>query len=135
MKKSEFTKSNKFIAEFMFDKKSGQLKTLDCVYGASPKAKSFKDLCMFDEPDSPNLKYHESWDWLMPVLNKIGNIISKIVEDYYNDPQSLLTKKYHNSNQMMENTMDLESSNVCKANITKVYKMAIIFIKWYNKNK
>ena len=55
------------------------------------------------------LKYHLSWDWLMPVVEKIEQVHEGV-------PQELIK-------------LSLFST------IDEVYNAIIEFIKWYNKNK
>ena len=55
------------------------------------------------------LKYHKSWDWLMPVVEKIEQVHEGV-------PQELIK-------------LSLFST------IDEVYNAIIEFIKWYNKNK
>ena len=52
---------NKLIAEFMGLKNVGTLTNPLYEYGESGGCRSLEDLC-----------YHESWDWLMPIVIKIG---------------------------------------------------------------
>ena len=47
-------KNNKLIAEFM---------------GAEWHKDFFKDVCIVS-PSNMSYKFHTSWDWLMPVINK-----------------------------------------------------------------
>jgi hypothetical protein len=66
-----------------------------------------------------NLKYHSSWDWLMPVVKKIRsteefNSIIVIPEDFGDN--NMIAGLY---------TQDID----------KVYKGVVEFIQWYNKNK
>lgn len=65
-------KNNKLIAEFM------RVDQVDIDYAIN---------------EHGQLKYHLSWDWLMPVVQKIG-------DDYYNTPfdetYSKLTEQYEN---------------------------------------
>ena len=76
-------KNNKLIAEFM------ELETPDGVY--------FEYLTKDGERSKLThfmlLEYHLSWDWLMPVVQKIG-------DEYYNTPfdetYSKLTEQYEN---------------------------------------
>ena len=75
--------NNKLIAEFM------ELETPDGVY--------FEYLTKDGERSKLThfmlLEYHLSWDWLMPVVQKIG-------DEYYNTPfdetYSKLTEQYEN---------------------------------------
>lgn len=58
-----------------------------------------------------DLRYHESWDWLMPVVNKINNTgtADGILYDLFNAIKNV--------------------------DIEKAHKEVVTFIKWYNKNK
>lgn len=76
------------------------------------------------------LKYHSSWDWLMPVVQKIN-----IIDDYRFSIQidTMDTTILDGKN----NAIIFKSD--CKWNpnelINSVYEAIIEFIKWYNKNK
>ena len=93
-------KSNKLIAEFM---------------GAYFDDKGMTRLCGefgLERVSDLNLKYHSSWDWLMPVVEKI----------------------------MWDNNIkDAECTNIedalCDAKIDRVYDAVVEFINEYNKNK
>lgn len=74
--------------------------------------------------------YHSSWDWLMPVMEKIWNLTGHRNLWYIDlseiDPNgfiSILYNKFHIREDSFKN------------NIEEVYGMVITFIKWYNKNK
>lgn len=68
------------------------------------------------------IKYHSSWDWLMPVVEKIEKlgygfvIIGEQTEIYTNYDGQLFVE-------------DGETK------IESVWKVVISFIKWYNQNK
>lgn len=68
------------------------------------------------------LKYSTSWDWLMPVVEKIAKLC---LETDWGSPKKL--------DEMLEvwNSLSYEISGVPK--IDKVYNQAVEFIKWYNK--
>tara|TARA_B100000780_G_scaffold278963_1_gene254655 strand:- start:988 stop:1248 length:261 start_codon:yes stop_codon:yes gene_type:complete len=51
-------KTNKLIAEFM---------------GAEWHKDFFKDVCIIS-PSNISYKFHNSWDWLMPVLEKVEQV-------------------------------------------------------------
>jgi len=59
-------------------------------------------------------KYHSSWDWLMPVVDKISTINLKQYEDDF-IPQELWIYGLFTPIEM-------------------VYEAVVEFIKWYNKN-
>jgi hypothetical protein len=62
-----------------------------------------------------NLRYHSSWDWLMPVLKKIDESEVELNED---------------SNLIGDITHGLVSID-----IQMTFEAVIEFIKWYNENK
>jgi hypothetical protein len=73
--------------------------------------------------DLKECKYHSSWDWLMPVWKKLGNLMYEIrrqvsVEDY--------------------NRAGIITINVLKAfqkaDIDSAFNWIIEGIKWYNQN-
>tara|TARA_R100001510_G_C7631126_1_gene189977 strand:+ start:80 stop:379 length:300 start_codon:yes stop_codon:yes gene_type:complete len=94
--------NNKLIAEFMqYDNKS---------------------VGLYDYGHTPNneiLKYHTSWDWLMPVI------------DMYIDKL-----KYHESwDKCYQEHMSKHISDaVMTCNIDEAYKVVVEFIKEYNNN-
>lgn len=57
------------------------------------------------------LKYHESYDWLIPVAKKIKRINNDMSRDVVEELQ--------------ENIFDIEAS----------WLTVVIFVKWYKKNK
>jgi len=91
-----------------------------------------------------NQKYHSSWDWLMPVVNKIENIGS-IVEIHGTrhalEKINLHSCRIHYSvfntvtDKYVADETVLFKYNT-KFNISKincVYEAVVEFIKWYNK--
>lgn len=96
------TENNKLIAEFM-GMELGDDKTMyyDDVENLHPPTAVDK------------LKYHSSWDWLMPVVEKC----------YQCD--------YEEGGDMHMRMNDA----IMTINIEEVYQAVIEFIKWYNENK
>lgn len=71
--------------------------------------------------DLNGLKYHSSWDWLMPVVEKIWSITNNRGSLFYfevNDELTIYGKE--------ESSMDSNKGNC--------YSAVVEFIKWYNKN-
>lgn len=64
--------------------------------------------------------YHNSWDWLMPVIKKI--------DSYANEKLSFSKFDDYRTNWAMINRPS-------KYDIDNVYKQVIQFIEWYNGNK
>lgn len=65
------------------------------------------------------LLYHSSWDWLIPVIKKIREIIN--VELNVDSFEEIRERKL--------------TLNPYDYNIEQVYKAVVEFIKWYNQNK
>ena len=63
--------------------------------------------------DDSELKYHSSWDWLMPVVRKCS---------------SLNWEMFTKDKEVLENRSALFYNN----DIVGVYEMVVEFIKWYN---
>ena len=57
------------------------------------------------------LEYHTSWDWLMPVVEKIKDL------------------GYSQELDKIDNVL------TCDLRINSLYKAVVEFIKWYNENK
>ena len=68
------------------------------------------------------LRFHKSWDWLMPVVDKIENGF------HWNHEIHI-----HNGHCMITNFMDNKIFMGSKINAT--YNAIIEFIKWYNKHQ
>lgn len=80
--------------------------------------KFYRDIKIIDSFDIYNIKleYHNSWDWLMPVVQKCLKINEENLDEW---------EKYY------ENIDD----SFYQINITQTYKEVLNFIKWYNKQK
>ena len=77
--------------------------------------------------DSNLLLYHKSWDWLMPVVEKIESLSYNFEKNYQpvdKDWQCLITK----GNDIMFQEFHTDSKLAAHYVVTE-------FIKWYNKNK
>jgi len=142
MGKTIVSNGNKLIAEFMgkhgekdqdgtpiFESPNGRIRWTKQV-----QLNSFKDLSC--------LKYHSSWDWLMPVVGKIEGIY----EDESTLPRININSHYCEFNLYFENdTPNFNCIAGCipespekiikKSKLEAVYYVVVEFIKWYNKNK
>jgi len=79
-------------------------------------------LCYMEDFD-----YHESWDWLMPVVEKIESLGFEV----------LIGRISCNINRILDRENPI-SSFVCgdiSKKIEIVYLAVVQFINWYNKNK
>jgi len=68
-------------------------------------------------------RFHESWDWLMPVVEKI------LSSDMYHKIGETETSIVGTSH------MSHVKTSLMSAHILTVYEAVVEFIKWYNKNK
>ena len=97
---------NKLIAEFM---------EVDYI-----------DVDTFEETEG-ELKYHISWDWLMPVVEKIN-----LLDDFRHSIH-ITTYRTH----LLDNRVNdgFDEFFVEDSTILATYKAVVEFIKWYNENK
>ena len=73
-----------------------------------------------------DLHYHNSWDWLMPVVKKCYEY-GQLASDERTDLHLCLLKYKHKCN--------IEESLLGIIDIESTHKAVVEFIKWYNENK
>ena len=86
-----------------------------------------------------NLKFHESWDWLMPVIEKIQIIVDspkEYLKEYpglidFNIDLSGASCEIFIGNDRLIGITAFEPGTLLNA----LYECVIEFIKWYNKAK
>ncbi len=90
----------------------------------------------------PNdLKFDTSWEWLMPVVEKIESLFPRVAivmypthctieDESYADLSTPMENRLSNVSDMFENIWE-DGDNRRDA----AYKAVVEFIKWYNKNK
>jgi hypothetical protein len=111
MEEKEILEGNKLIAKFMGAKNA---------YRQDPESFLLPgDPCV---RHSKNMYYHSSWDWLMPVVEKIEKLGYYIQITYYKDVSCVIG----------EPGSGTQSVNVINRGDNCVYKSAVEFIKWYN---
>jgi hypothetical protein len=118
--------NNRLIAEFMgYEFKLVKNPTID-VDGVShikDEATVIDGKLYFDN----NLRYHSSWDWLMPVVEKIETIGFTFEKNYQRidgDWQSLIVK----GNDILFQDFNVDSR-------LATHYVVCEFIQWYNENK
>lgn len=122
-KESQVIEGNKLIGEFMGAKRS----TVDGDkrYLRFPDPHAGTDTYAFYPRE---LKYHSSWDWLMPVVEKIIQIDGVDVETL----NWLVKIKYDDG----ENVIVISSMDSLKKKgatmIQAYYNTVVQFIQWYN---
>ena len=99
----EILKGNKLIAEF-----EGRI----------------NELCHDNNTSSP-YNYEKSWDWLMPVVERIDSRTPY-------DPRVTIEHNWC-SIKVPDGRFDIEI--IGSSRIEATYKAVVEFIKWYNKNK
>ena len=108
--------NNKLIAEFLVNNEGNLVKIRDGVYSTIDENEVPDDDLTIND-----LKYHEDWNWLMEVVEKIeslGNdilITSNYIQITYDKGEKFIT-------------IELEGN----IKIFAVYNACIEFIKWYN---
>jgi hypothetical protein len=103
---------NKLIAEFMEYPSNGFGKYVCPI----------KDIPV----EADELPYHTSWDWLMPVVEKVNLLTrdnEKVTEYFTSELGSCDYMKY------------MLGDVVVTSGITDVFPEVVEFIKWYNENK
>jgi hypothetical protein len=128
MEKEKIVEGNKLIASFMGFIRAGE-----------PNAgyARLKDWCIqpFGWFDDEGLKYHTSWDWLMPVVEKIermdngaGVRFTTSIEGRYlnvkDTPFAHCVTIYQNQFPRIKEADE--------AKITAVWQAVVAFITWYN---
>jgi len=119
--KEEIIEGNKLIAEFMGYEKTiysdvfnGDLYALDVSKG---------EIYAISQ-----MQYHTSWDWIMPVVEKIESF------GFYTN---ILSADNDNKKHAMHITLVNEEEQYSlwyESKILAVYKAVVEFIKWYNQN-
>ena len=117
MSEQEIIEGNKLIAEFMGIYNQQLLLNTNENIGS-------QYISYLGDNYISNLKFHKSWDWIMPVVKKIG----KIYEDLYK--QAVITK--------IPISYEIESTYanvICRhvtIEINHLFERVVEFIKWYN---
>ena len=109
MKPTQQQKDNKLIAEFM-----GLTIITD-------------NISYFDTNYKPLKNYHNDWNWLMEVVEKIENL-SKEGETYMFSITKFSARVTYKGSRIVDLPID-------NTKIEAVYNACIEFIVWYNENK
>lgn len=106
MKETSIEEKNRIIAEFMGG-------VFSDTYNSAPKNIPVFGL---DANSVEKLKYHSSWDWLMPVVQKINSLYNPRIYKAYEERPSAW------------DVIDLTITNT----IDEVFDSIFQFITWYN---
>ena len=162
MNNQEILDGNKLIAEFMGFKKCNCIRNENgryydyhlsdkfelikevkiCIEGEHGTGLENQDICFIED-----LKFHSSWDWLMPVIDKIESLdlrkngcdfpkvkfMGNYIEIFcYASYRSILC---YWKDWMSINGNFHKHHNQCESKILAVFSAVVEFIKWYNNNK
>jgi hypothetical protein len=127
------TESNKLIAKFMGAKETGE-------YLGSKGG--YKDTMLYDftKVETPSnlkfisdcdMKYHASWDWLMPVVEKISGINKMFFHIKISQYSSLVEVWDDKSKEVISEGYNEEPNMLIKS----IYEAVIDFIQWHNQSK
>ena len=120
-------KNNKLIADFIGASKTSNCKDNEMFIPG-------QTICRIDTIELGKghiLKFHKSWDWLMPVVEKIESEFCSSNIHYYS--AGMMKQEY--VVEFLGYNIDYDNSQYDKSKIKAVYKAVIKFIKWYNENK
>jgi len=115
--------NNKLIAEFMGLTPENNIDTSDIQE------------CVFELTPVERAKYRSSWDWLMPVVDKIESTVQGIGFEI-RPTQCIIDEQYSNNSFLDENSLEYnftEIFTVGKNRFEATYNAVIEFINWYNK--
>lgn len=121
----DIIEGNKMIAEFMGFKRIESPKVKEVYMRA--KHWIIEGHGYFDDEE---LKYHTSWDWLMPCVEKIETIDQEKEDDGY----SVLIQGVLCQISDMNMMGTLISEGFKDKKIDAVWQAVIQFITWYNQN-
>ena len=122
----DIIEGNKLIAEFMGTKRGTRYLDEDVSVSGQ-----FEMLCSASE-----LQYHISWDWLMPVVERIMDLCDKqttfICHRFFIGVSSVNIK----IEDMQRNFHQFDAYIINRSSrISAVYQVCVEFIEWYNKEK
>ena len=133
MSEQEILEGNKLIAEFM----GGVFREINNPYYGD-NSFNVVSLVMYEDGEKKfltyemnGLKYHCSWDWLMPVVEKIeelsslGGIVT-IVQG-----QCRITSRMAGDHTVMANKSHYITMGT-KGKLLATYEAVVEFVKWYN---
>ncbi len=117
MNEQEILEGNKLIAEFMGFVKDGFLWKHRDV-----KLSKYYPKNIFEGDNTNSFKFHSSWDWLMPVVEKLECLENcRFQFEIYTGPRCFI---YDNSHDLIEGDSDTK--------LQAVYESIVEFIKWYS---
>lgn len=121
------TENNRIIAEFMGWKE--QTDPTERWFGSFREPNGILHKNTNTEP----LLFHSSWDWLMPVVEKIEGLENSIYQVDIMQEGARILKRCKHFDKPIDCTVSKMPEGTTKLEAT--YKAVVQFIKWYNENK
>jgi len=129
----DIVEGNKLIAEFMGIRFNNG-NAYDSNGNTYMRFRSWNNDMARNEFFRLNKLYHNSWDWLMPVVEKIGGVDNYSVNIHWGTgcTDSFAGCTIHSSTkQITHDELNSDEQSLIKA----VWNSIIDFIQWYNENK
>ena len=85
-----------------------------------------------------NLMFDFSWDWLMPVIDKIEVGLSNDQQEFrvvILEDEVSITQKYRNGVLLKDFEVIVQVDSDGSTKLQNTYKAVVQFINWYNKNE
>ncbi len=132
MEKKEIIESNKLIAEFMGNpvRQYKEDEPINSEYGEQQYASFDCEMAIINNKcfDLYSLQYHSSWDWLMPVVEKINTIA---LDDFGEMNVMMAANECIIGEEYLHPIIE-QRRDFKKPMIEMVWLAVIEFIKWYN---
>lgn len=131
MEKLDFKTDNELIAEFMgaIEKRSRGRGSVGTGFYKMPNQEN--TYTFFDGSIHwTSMKFSTSWDWLMPVVEKIG----KLYEKAFPTNEEFIKLIKANKDPVDKEYIDVISTSIYTP-ISEVYEVVVKFIKWHNEQK
>lgn len=147
----EIIEGNKLIPEFLEWELRTDISTSGCLFFQQPNVNLVFIVDPANDPydEFMHMQFHSSWNWIMPVVEKIGTIIipaGKVSEPWPTDI-SYSISRFQTSFCIGDNSLFItegglgNSTEINKiplsneAPIQRTFKACVNFIKWYNTQK
>jgi len=121
--------NNKLIAEFM---------GMEVIYDGISYFFYYTDKKGIERVTQINNLYNDSWEWMMPVIEKINSFQAKYVGSGVSLHHRNCLLGYHassNGSHVYEKSFDTYKNDQTKTLLENTFDAIVEFINWYNKNK
>ncbi len=126
----EIIEGNRLIAEFMSDGKLYPHPARILEGQNAPMGYNFSEPLGWRNKNS--LQYHTSWDWLMPVVEKIEIINHDLYSFEIVCCRSIITEFVNDNDDLLKCTQKQIVRVTADTKIQSAWQAVTQFIKWYN---